>query len=153
MNELEKKQVVDLLNRILEQELAGVIRYTHYSFLIFGYSRIPVVEWFRAQAAESLAHAQQAGELITQLGAYPSLEIGPLLDRHELSMGAILQDSLETEGRALALYQELLAAVEGKSVMLEEYARQMIYAEEIHAGEVDKMMRKPGEISGVRGAA
>ena len=147
MAEINKKRVVDLLNRILEQELAGVVRYTHYSFLIFGYSRIPVVEWFRSQAAESLAHAQQAGEMITLLGAYPSLEIGPLLDRHELSIAAILQDSLETESKALALYKDLMKEVEGRSVMLEEYARQMIYAEEVHAGEVDKMMRKPGELA------
>jgi bacterioferritin len=150
MADFDKQKVVDLLNRILEQELAGVVRYTHYSFLIFGYSRIPVVEWFRSQAAESLAHAQQAGEMVTHLGAYPSLEIGPLLDRHELSMPEILKDSLETESRALALYKELLTLVEGRSVMLEEYARQMVYAEEMHAGEVDKMMRKPGEISALR---
>ena len=150
MTDIDKQKVVDLLNRILEQELAGVIRYTHYSFLIFGYSRIPVVEWFRAQAAEALTHAQQAGELVTHLGAYPSLEIGPLLDRHELSMPEILKDSLETESKALALYKELLQMVEGRSVMLEEYARQMVYAEELHAGEVDKMMRKPGEIKALR---
>jgi bacterioferritin len=150
MADFDKQKVVDLLNRILEQELAGVVRYTHYSFLIFGYSRIPIVEWFRSQAAESLAHAQQAGEMVTHLGAYPSLEIGPLLDRHELSMPEILKDSLETESRALALYKELLTLVEGRSVMLEEYARQMVYAEEMHAGEVDKMMRKPGEISALR---
>ena len=60
MAEIDKKRVVDLLNRILEQELAGVIRYTHYSFLVFGYSRIPIVDWFRKQAEESLMHAQQA---------------------------------------------------------------------------------------------
>jgi bacterioferritin len=150
MADFDKQKVVDLLNRILEQELAGVVRYTHYSFLIFGYSRIPVVEWFRAQAAEALTHAQQAGEMVTHLGAYPSLEIGPLLDRHELSMAEILKDSLETESKALALYKELLVLVDGRSVMLEEYARQMVYAEEMHAGEVDKMMRKPGEISALR---
>jgi bacterioferritin len=150
MADIDKKRVVDLLNRILEEELAGVIRYTHYSFLVFGYSRIPIVDWFRKQAEESLAHAQQAGELVTHLGDYPSLAIGPLLDKHELSIAAILQESLETESRALALYKELMAAVEGRSVMLEEYARQMIYAEEVHAGEVDKMMRKPGELGAVR---
>jgi hypothetical protein len=51
------------------------------------------------------------------------------------------------ESAALVLYKELLGAVEGRSVMLEEYARQMIHAEELHAGEVDKMLRKPGEVS------
>ena len=147
MSDLDKRQVVDLLNRILEQELAGVVRYTHYSFLVFGYSRIPIVSWLRDQANESLLHAQQAGEMITLLGAYPSLGIGPLLDSHQHDIGAVMRDSLETEGRALALYKELLGVVEGQSVMLEEYARQMIYAEELHAGEVDKMLRKPGEVA------
>ena len=147
MPELNRDHVVELLNRILEAELAGVVRYTHYSFLVYGYSRIPIVSWLREQASESLLHAQQAGEMITHLGAYPSLTIGPLLDNHQHDIGAIMRESLETEGRALALYKELLTVVEGYSVMLEEYARQMVYAEEQHAGEVDKMLRKPGELA------
>ena len=147
MPELNRDRVVELLNRILEAELAGVVRYTHYSFLVYGYNRIPIVSWLREQASESLLHAQQAGEMITHLGAYPSLAIGPLLDSHQHDIGAIMRESLETEGRALALYKELLTVVEGSSVMLEEYARQMVYAEEQHAGEVDKMLRKPGELA------
>ena len=91
MIELDKEKVIGLLNRILEQELAGVVRYTHYSFLVFGHNRIPIVSWLREQAAESLTHAQQAGEMITLLGAYPSLEIGPLLDSHKHDIGAILR--------------------------------------------------------------
>ena len=147
MAELDKEKAISLLNRILEQELAGVVRYTHYSFLVFGHNRIPIVSWLREQAAESLTHAQQAGEMITLLGAYPSLEIGPLLDSHKHDIGAILRESLETEGKALALYRELLRCAEGRSVALEEYARQMVYAEELHAGEVDKMLRTPGEVA------
>src|SRR5690348_7023217 len=145
MISLNTDQVVELLNQILEQELAGVVRYTHYSFLVFGYNRIPIVAWLREQAAESLMHAQQAGEMITHLGAYPSLAIGPMLDSHQSDIGVILRESLETEAQALALYKRLLALVEGRSVMLEEYARQMVHAEELHAGEVDKMLRRPGE--------
>ncbi|MBV9508973.1 MAG: hypothetical protein JO303_01670, partial [Caulobacteraceae bacterium] len=138
--------------QILEAELAGVVRYTHYSFLVFGFGRIPIVSWLREQAAESLTHAQQAGELISTLGAYPSLTIGPLLDSHQTDIGAILRESLDNEAKALALYRDLLAAVEGRSVMLEEYARQMILAEEMHASDVDKMLRKPGETSPYRKA-
>src|ERR1700736_3570195 len=147
MAELDKERAVHLLNRILEAELAGVVRYTHYSLLVFGPNRIPIVSWLREQAAESLTHAQQAGEMITLLGAYPSLAIGPLLDRHKHDIGAILRESLEAEGKALALYRELLGCAEGRSVALEEYARQMVYAEELHAGEVDKMLRTPGEVA------
>lgn len=85
--------------------------------------------------------------MITILGDYPSLQIGPLLDSHKTDIAAILRESLDTEAKALGLYKDLLGAVEGRSVMLEEYARQMIYAEELHAGEVDKMLRKPGDLA------
>ena len=141
------EQVVTVLNRILEAELAGVVRYTHYSFLVFGFGRIPIVSWLRAQADESLVHAQQAGEWITTLGAYPSLEIGPLLDTHRHDIGTMLRESLDTEAATLTHYRKLLTLVEGRSVALEEFARQMIQAEEMHASEVDKMLRKPGELA------
>ena len=147
MAEIDKEKVIAVLNRILERELAGVVRYTHYSFLVFGFGRIPLVSWLRDQANESLMHAQQAGEWITTLGAYPSLAIGPLLDSHKHDTGVILRESLEAEAEALTLYRELLALVKDRSVALEEYVRQMIRAEEVHAAEVDKMLRKPGELS------
>src|ERR1700704_3139673 len=142
MSKIDKEQVVGVLNRLLEAELAGVVRYTHYSFLVFGFGRIPIVSWLRRPAEESLIHAQQVGDWITALGAYPSLAIGPLLDSHKTDIGAMLRESLEAEGAALALYRELLTHVEGRSVALEEFARQMIYAEELHAADVDKMLRK-----------
>jgi bacterioferritin len=146
MAELEKEKVVGVLNKILESELAGVVRYTHYSFLVFGFGRIPIVSWLRAQADESLTHAHQAGEWITTLGAYPSLQIGQLLDNHTFDIATILRESLQAEEVALNLYRELLTLVEDRSVALEEYARQMIQVEEMHAGEVDKMLRRPGEV-------
>ena len=146
MPDLDKDKAVATLNRILEQE-AGVVRYTHYSFMVFGYGRIPIVSWLRTQAAEALAHAEAAGEMITLLGGYPSLAIGPLLDSHQHDVGSILRESLATEGEALALYRELLELASNRSVTLEEYARQMIQAEEMHAGDVDKMLRKPGEVA------
>lgn len=147
IDQATKDQVLAILNKILEHELAGVVRYTHYSFLVFGFGRIPIVSWLRDQANEALLHAQRAGEMVTMLGAYPSLEIGPLLDSHELDLRTILQETLGTEAQALDLYRQLLKCVEGQSVALEEYARQMVYAEEIHASEVDKMLRRAGELT------
>jgi bacterioferritin len=147
MSDMEKDRVVTILNRLLEAELAGVVRYTHYSFMVFGFGRIPIVSWLREQADESLLHAQQIGEWITTLGAYPSLGIGLLLDSHKHDIGAILKESLDTEAQALDLYRELLEAVANKSVALEEFARQMIQLEELHAADVDKMLRKPGDVA------
>src|ERR1700737_1283756 len=123
---MDKGKVVGLLNRILEAELAGVVRYTHYSLMIFGYNRIPIVSWLREQATESMGHAQQAGEIITALGEHPSLSIGHLLETHKHDVGDILREALENERTGLALYKQLLAEVQGKDVWIEEYARQMI---------------------------
>ncbi len=142
----DQKNVVSLLNKIVEMELAGVVRYTHYSFMVFGYNRIPIVSWLREQATESMGHAQQAGEIITALGEHPSLGIGPLLETHKHDVGDILREALDNERAGIQLYKDLLAAVEGKSVWLEEYARSMVMQEEMHAFEVDKMLRKPGDI-------
>ena len=147
MPQIEKDRVTDVLNRLLEAELAGVVRYTHYSFLVFGYNRIPIVSWLRGQADESLAHAQELGEWITTLGGHPSLAIGPLLESHKHDIGDIMRESLQHEGEALKLYRDLLKAVEGKFVGLEEFAREMIMAEEMHQAEVDKMLRKPGDMA------
>jgi bacterioferritin len=147
LTEDEVKIAAKILNRILETELAGVVRYTHYSLMIFGYNRIPIVDWLRSQASESLAHAQQAGELITGLGEHPSLSIGHLLETHNHDIGAILLESLEHEKEGLNAYRELLELVKDKSVVLEEYARQMIHDEELHIMEVNKMLRKPGDIA------
>jgi bacterioferritin len=147
MNEaFDRAAVVACLNNILELELAGVVRYTHYALMVYGYNRIPIVSWMQAQADESLMHAREAGEMVTQLGEHPSLAIGPLLETHKHDIGDILRESLEHEREALASYRTLLSLVEGKSVLLEEYARRLIAAEETHQGEVDKMLRRPGDV-------
>ena len=143
---LDTKAVAATLNKILEFELAGMVRYTHYSLMTYGYNRIPIVGWLRAQATEGLAHAQQAGELITQLGEHPSLAIGPLLETHKHDIGDILREAMQHERETLQLYYALLKQVEGNSIQIEEYARELIRTEEQHLGEVDKMLRKPGDI-------
>jgi len=141
-----KEKALEILDAILESELAGTVTYTHYSFMIYGYNRIPIVSWFRDFANECMVHAQEAGELITSLGGHPSLKIGHLLESHKHDIKDILEESLQIEQKTLKLYYDLLAAVEGKSILLEEYARKMIASEEAHIFEVDKMLRKPGDI-------
>jgi bacterioferritin len=145
--DLDKSAVVKLLNEILETELAGVVRYTHYSLMIFGHNRIPIVSWLRGEATTCLTHANEAGEMVTHLGEHPSLKIGALLETEQHSINDILLESMEAEKAGLALYKRLLELVRDHSVFLEEYARKMISEEEMHLGEVNKMLRKPGEIA------
>jgi bacterioferritin len=143
----DQDAAVGLLNEILETELAGVVRYTHYALMVFGHSRIPIVSWLRGEAATCLAHANAAGELVTHFGEHPSLKIGQLLETHQHGINDILLESLEAEKRGLTLYNSLLDLVKDRSILLEEYARNMIAEEETHLGEVNKMLRKPGEIN------
>lgn len=155
MENANNQNAINALNRILELELAGVVKYTHYSLMVYGYNRIPIVSWLKGNADESLAHAHRAGELITLLGGHPSLKIGPLLETEKHDIGDILRESLEHETLALVAYYDLLKISTAthpytsgvQSVLLEEYARELIVAEEMHLDEVNKMLRKPGDMN------
>ncbi len=144
VDDIDTVATVSALNRILELELAGVVRYTHYSFMVYGFGRIPIVSWLRGQADESLLHAHEAGELITHIGGAPSLGIAPLLDSVTDNIADILEESIRHEEAARAAYVALLDLVSGRSIMLEEYATRLIADETRHAGEVRKMLRRPG---------
>ena len=141
MRELDTEETVTILNSILEQELAGVVRYTHYALMVTGPNRLPIVDFMKAQAAESLTHAQQVGEILTGLGGHPSLKVAPLEESHKHSLRDILTESLNHEEHAVRLYVSLLEAVEDASIYLEEFARTMIGQEEFHQLELKKMLR------------
>ena len=141
MIDIDEKKVCEDLNLIMQYELAGVVRYTHYALMVAGANRIPVVDFFRQQAQESLLHAQQAGEILSGLGGHPHMGIAALVESHRHETSEILKESLEHERQACSLYNRLLKGVEGKSVYLEEYARGMIGTEELHVLELRKMLR------------
>ena len=143
---LDKQKAIETLNKILELELAGVVRYTHYALMIFGHNRIPITKWLRDQANESLLHANKAGEMITHFGGHPSLRIGKLLETEKHDIDSILKESLDHEITATKLYRELLAIVKNQSILLEDYCIKMIAEEELHVGEVNKMLRSPGDL-------
>ncbi|MBX7218504.1 MAG: bacterioferritin [Blastocatellia bacterium] len=141
MEELNLHATGELLKSIMEYELAGVVRYTHYALMVTGPNRIPIVQFLKAQATESLLHAQTAGEILTGLEGHPSLRIAPIEESHQHSVKAILTESLAHERKALDLYKALLDEVKDRSVYLEEFARTMIGQEEMHVLELKKMLR------------
>ncbi|MCL2938373.1 MAG: bacterioferritin [Trichodesmium sp. MAG_R02] len=137
----KSKKSIELLNSIMEFELAGVVRYTHYSLMVTGPNRIPIVQFFQTQANESLLHAQQAGEILTGLEGHPSLKVAQVTETNQHSVETLLRESLSHESKALELYKKLLETVEDSSIYLEEYARTMIGQEELHNMEIKKMLR------------
>ena len=141
METLDNSRVCDILNRIVEAEMAGVVRYAHSSLMVSGPNRIPIVQFLQDQATESLAHALQAGEFITGFDGHPNQRIATIKENHNHSVDQILEESLEHEELAVSLYRELLTEVTDKSIMLEEYARGQIGMEEQHALEIRKMLK------------
>ena len=144
MKELNQSEVCNILNEIVEAEMAGVVRYAHSSLMVTGPYRIPIVQFLQEQATESLQHALLAGDLITGLDGHPSQVIAPIEESHDHSIKQILLESLEHETYAVNLYKKLLEEVEDSSIYLEEYARGQIGEEEQHALEIKKMLKDFG---------
>ena len=136
-----KKKVIDILNEIMRHELSGVVRYTHYALMVTGRDRLSLTQFFKEQATESLLHAQQAGELVTGLDGHPSLEISIIEESNKHDSIDLLEESAVHEKNAVSLYKDLVTEVDGESIYLEEYAREMIKAEEIHSIEIQKMLK------------
>ena len=141
----DRDEVIKTLNQILELELAGTVRYTQYSLMVFGHARIPITSWMRQQADEALMHAALVGEEITTLGGQVSLGIGELVGTHHASLDDMMQEMIVHERHGIQLYRRLLELVEGRNVSLEELARQQVRNEELHVSEIEKMLRKRGD--------
>jgi len=141
MEDLNTKEVIASLNKILQYELSGVVRYTHYSLMVTGRDRLSLAAFFKAQASESLVHAQEAGELVTGLEGHPSMGIPGIEETNKHAPTDLLKESLEHELYAVSLYKNLVKVVDGQSIYIEEYARGMIKAEQMHSIEIKKMLR------------
>ena len=139
---MDKEAIINKLTEIFDLELSGVIRYTHYALMIFGPNRLSLIDFFKEQATESLAHANLAGEHITGLGGHPPLNIKEIKETFKHDISEILKETLAHEKKAIETYYELLGIIDGQSVYLEEYARSMIGQEELHALEVEKMLKE-----------
>ena len=141
MKHLDNDKTISLLNDILEYELAGVVKYTHFALMVTGPNRLILDKFFKAQATESLQHAQQAGELLTGLGGHPTQTIPKINETNQHSVKNLLSESLLHEEKAISLYNQLLECSQGKSLYIEEYAREMIKTEEMHSIEIKKLLR------------
>ena len=140
----QNEKVLGLLGKIYQEEMAGVTRYLHYSFMIMGYNRIPIQKWFRDNAQEAMTHATIIGEKITSLGGHPPM-VGAVAEEMNVhTVQQLLEESLSFEQKAVTLYKELtVLATEMGDIALEELAREFVKSEIEHADEVRKMLRHP----------
>lgn len=138
---LKTDAVISKLNEILEFEISGVTRYLHYSFMMFGPSRIPITSWLRDQAQDNMNHATQAGEWITALAGHPTVKVLPTPESNKHDVKSMLNEALDFEREGLSKYYELLEVVKDKDVALEDWCRTLIGEEQAHIYEIEKMIR------------
>ena len=141
MLNINEKKVCAILDKIIAHELSGVIRYTHYSLMVHGLERLSLVGYFKTHATESLDHALKAGELMTGLGGHPTLKSEAIKESNKHDLQNIIKESIDHETQAASFYHALLKEVSGKSVYLEDYARNLIGAEEQHVLEMRKIVK------------
>jgi bacterioferritin len=141
MKKSNNKKAMECLNKIFQAEMAGIVRYLHYSFMIMGHNRIPIQKWFRDQAQESTAHTIEVGELITSYGGHPPMVSAKVEESNKHSVDQILKESLRFEEETLDLYKELVGLA-GDDIALEEFARGLVKEETDHINEVKKMLIK-----------
>lgn len=134
------KEVMACLSKIFQQEMSGIHRYLHYSFMIMGHNRIPIQKWFRDQANESQAHAIEIGEKITSYGGHPPIVSSAIEESNRHNVHELLEESLHFELQGLKLYKDLVRLA-GDDIALEELARDFVRQETEHVDEVRKMLR------------
>lgn len=141
MSQAPNQEVLDILEEVFQEEMGGVIRYLHYSFMVMGHNRIPIQKWFRDQATESMGHAILVGEKITSYGGHPALKAAHVPETNSHQIDKILEECISFESKGLELYKKL-AQKAGDDMALEELARQLVREETEHVDEINKMLRK-----------
>ena len=140
--EKTKERLIKALNKDLEREMAGIVRYLHHSFIVFGPNRGPLVQMFRDQANEATAHAIQLGEKITALGGHPTVKVEQVFEPGYQSVEDMLLEDLKAEKAQLTLYTEQLKEFGDDNLPIKLMLEQVIIAEQSHVDEMEKYLRK-----------
>lgn len=120
-------------------EVAGAVRNLHYSFLVFGPGRKPVVEFFRKEAAEAMDHAALLGEKIIALGGHPTTNAQPVKEPREHTIDALLRESIKYEEQAVRMYEGILGLVQDDTALRVLFENQVL-AEQEHVEELRKYL-------------
>ncbi len=135
------EKLIKALNVDLEKEMAGIVRYLHHSFIVFGPNRGPLVQMFRAQATESMTHAIQLGEKITALGGHPTVKVDQVFEPGYQTVEDMLAEDLKAEKNQLNLYTNQLKEFGDSNLSMKLMLEQIIVSEQTHVEEMEKYLR------------
>ena len=137
---MDKKKVIDQLNKAIELELTGAMWYLASSFNVFGFTRLVIVGFLREQATESIGHATKLGEKVVDLGGTPVVKVGEKKPTKG-SVKKILEESLAHEQRAVDHYASMVSLV-ADDVVMDAFVREFVVEESEHVAGVAKMLKE-----------
>lgn len=139
---MEKKKVVERLNKARAEELACIRLYGRNVLWLEEQGNAVLARMFRDQLEEELEHARWLGERIKELGGLPTHKPAPWYFRKRSArrkiprIRRILQEAAALEQRETALYEQMIldCALDGDlptKALLERIAD----SEEFHQGQ------------------
>lgn len=134
----DNKKILGALNEGLEREMSNVVSYLHYSFMVRGVNRGPLVTFFREQAQESFQHATKLGEKIVALGGHPSVRIEPIKETKKHKPDEMLREELGREKEEVKRYRALLRLVDADDIALRVMLEEMIAEEQEGIEDLEK---------------
>lgn len=135
------QKLIQALNKDLEKEMAGIVRYLHHSFIVFGPNRGPLVQMFRQQATESMTHAIQLGEKITALGGHPTVSVAQVFEPGHQTVEDMIEEDLKAEKDQLKLYSDQLKEFGDDNLPMKLMLENIIVTEQTHVEEMEKYLR------------
>lgn len=135
---MDREQIIADLNEILSLEYTAVLQYTYEEFVLKGIERQQFAPMFRAEATESLGHAQMVGAKVVALGGMPTTAIGEIDTSTDLR--AILAHNLELETKAADLYTRALEHVGDDDIALRVMLENQVEIERSSVEELKKLL-------------
>jgi len=128
------------LNDCYRHELTLLVRYLNYSTQVAGFDRLHLVDLFKKNAGDCMAHAEKVGAKIVALGGAPQGKIGEDL---AVPHGArkMLEQALKDEEAAVALYVEAVAVAK-KDLALRETLVHILKEEQAGVDELKLLLRE-----------
>jgi bacterioferritin len=137
---MDKKTLIENLNKDLAEELSAVIQYTTYAAKVTGPYRPQLVQFFLAEVPDEQAHAQFLADKIVALGGEPTTKPNPV--KTAKSNREMLEAILEAETRAVKAYTERAdEAGEYGDVGLKVQLEDMVRDETGHREETMRMLQ------------
>jgi len=144
--QLDRKQVISILNEALATELVCVLRYKFHYFMASGIHSQSVKEEFLEHANEEQEHADQLAERIKQLGGKPEMNPSILTSRSHseykegTSLTDMIKEDLIAERIAIESYREIIQFLGDKDPTSKRLMEQILAKEEEHADDMADLL-------------